>query len=46
MTQYYFRIYKRNNEFKVEKDQSHYMSFENFFLKNINEKFFPKNIHS
>ena len=44
MFQYYFRVYKRNKEFKSRKDQSHYMSFINFhFYKKKN--FFQKKIH-
>ena len=46
MFQYYFRVYKRNNEFKSRKSLKPLSKFLKIFLKNINEKFFQKNIHS
>ena len=43
MTQYYFRVYKRNKEFKSRKSIESLSKFlKIFFLKNINEKFFLK----
>ena len=48
MTQYYFRVYKRNKEFKSRKSLKSLSDFlKIFFLKNINEKiFFQKFDHS